>query len=350
MSLIALGALSAAGAIAGSALGWGSQNAANAANMEIARYQYRKNLEMWNRQNAYNHPSKQMERLSAAGLNPHLVYGSGSASGNTASAPPEFHAPTMQAYQGFGDLGVGAGISAYLQAQQTEASVANTNADTHNKELEGELKQYQVDTTILDTTSRLMSILKDQKIVEGLGLDNEEKKILLQFANAKQQAALANLLANTKNIESQTNYRDNVETPLGNAKTANVIADTEFTKGPKTYATYAAGNASNANAANTAWNTERSQALFAHDLQALVNSNVISEKQADILDNEIELLGYRIKNVDADTQVKLVDAAIKRWNLKYGLPIEAATKIADTLLKATSTVSNSAGVLLKAIK
>lgn len=41
----------------------------------------------WTMANDYNHPVAQMERLKAAGLNPNLVYGSGSVTGNTASAP-----------------------------------------------------------------------------------------------------------------------------------------------------------------------------------------------------------------------------------------------------------------------
>lgn len=41
----------------------------------------------WNLANDYNHPIQQMNRLKAAGLNPNLVYGSGSVAGNTTSAP-----------------------------------------------------------------------------------------------------------------------------------------------------------------------------------------------------------------------------------------------------------------------
>lgn len=41
----------------------------------------------WNLMNDYNHPLQQMARLKAAGLNPLLVYGSGSVTGNTTSAP-----------------------------------------------------------------------------------------------------------------------------------------------------------------------------------------------------------------------------------------------------------------------
>ena len=46
------------------------------------------NYRMWQEQNAYNTPSAQMERLAAAGLNPNLVYGSGSVVGNAAERAP----------------------------------------------------------------------------------------------------------------------------------------------------------------------------------------------------------------------------------------------------------------------
>lgn len=44
-------------------------------------------MRAWHLANDYNHPINQMERLRAAGLNPLLVYGSGSVAGNTASSP-----------------------------------------------------------------------------------------------------------------------------------------------------------------------------------------------------------------------------------------------------------------------
>lgn len=47
------------------------------------------NIEFWEMQNAYDHPKAQMERLQAAGLNPHLVYGGspGQVAGQAAPAP-----------------------------------------------------------------------------------------------------------------------------------------------------------------------------------------------------------------------------------------------------------------------
>lgn len=44
-------------------------------------------MRAWSLANDYNSPVSQMERLKVAGLNPNLVYGSGSVAGNTTSSP-----------------------------------------------------------------------------------------------------------------------------------------------------------------------------------------------------------------------------------------------------------------------
>lgn len=55
-------------------------------NRELADRQYGHQLDMWNKMNAYNAPTKQMERFKDAGLNPHLIYGQGNA-GNASTLP-----------------------------------------------------------------------------------------------------------------------------------------------------------------------------------------------------------------------------------------------------------------------
>lgn len=42
----------------------------------LAKYQYDMNIEQWERENAYNSPAQQMQRLKSAGLNPNLAYDS----------------------------------------------------------------------------------------------------------------------------------------------------------------------------------------------------------------------------------------------------------------------------------
>jgi len=78
-----------------SMFGFEQQRRQNEANMKLAEYGYSKDLEMWNRGNVYNAPQAQMERLKAAGLNPNLVYGSGSPAGQSAGSLPKYNAPTV---------------------------------------------------------------------------------------------------------------------------------------------------------------------------------------------------------------------------------------------------------------
>lgn len=67
----------------------------NRKNREHQEYMYNKEradaLADWNMNNSYNSPEAQMARLVKAGLNPNMVYGSGSAV-NTSSTPSPTHA------------------------------------------------------------------------------------------------------------------------------------------------------------------------------------------------------------------------------------------------------------------
>ncbi len=60
------------------------------ANKQLAEYSYSKNYEQWLRENEYNTPAMQMQRLQDAGLNPNLVYGTGSVAGNTTTQGPKY--------------------------------------------------------------------------------------------------------------------------------------------------------------------------------------------------------------------------------------------------------------------
>ena len=71
----------------GSGLSYKGQREANKTNIELAQQAREHDVDMWNRQNAYNTPEMQMQRLREAGLNPNLMYASGQASTGNADAP-----------------------------------------------------------------------------------------------------------------------------------------------------------------------------------------------------------------------------------------------------------------------
>lgn len=97
---------------------------------------YQRNLEMWNKQNAYNSPAAQMARLEAAGLNPNLAYGSLGSS--TAGTPPAYNpvsavqpsdAIYSNPYDSISQMGTNLNANALSDAQ-----VAQTRAQTKNLE------------------------------------------------------------------------------------------------------------------------------------------------------------------------------------------------------------------------
>ncbi|AXH75390.1 MAG: DNA pilot protein [Microviridae sp.] len=103
------------------------------ANRELAAYQYSKDLEMWNKGNAYNDPSAQMARLKNAGLNPNLIYGTGAAgaAGNTATSLPKYQAPTVS-YNYHPQVDPLAIIGAYQNFKIQQAQVDNLKAQRDN--------------------------------------------------------------------------------------------------------------------------------------------------------------------------------------------------------------------------
>lgn len=64
------------------------------ANKDMAEYAYSKDLEMWEKLNAYNTPAMQMQRYEDAGLNKNLIYSQGQP-GQAASSMPKYNAPSQ---------------------------------------------------------------------------------------------------------------------------------------------------------------------------------------------------------------------------------------------------------------
>lgn len=141
------GAASLGSSIIGGVSGASAQNKANETNLQIARetnqanaalaqQQQNWNVDLWNMQNEYNTPAAQMQRYQGAGLNPNLIYGSGSgSSGNAASvstvSPARMeraHVQPVNYFQGVAQ-GLSQGLSAFLQSQQLAIAEKRADAD-----------------------------------------------------------------------------------------------------------------------------------------------------------------------------------------------------------------------------
>ena len=130
----------------------------NRANRKMAEYAYSKDLEQWHRQNEYNSPAAQMQRLEEAGLNPNMVYGQG-VQGATGQAKemPKYQAPridwttaapqVMQMLNMYQDLEKKKAETRYIDRQSAYTMTRDTLAyiNTRIKEIEQEIKSRERD-------------------------------------------------------------------------------------------------------------------------------------------------------------------------------------------------------------
>lgn len=101
----------------------------NQAQIDLAKYQADQNLNLWNLNNEYNSPAAQMQRYQDAGLNPNLIYGSGSASAGNSSSPAKgFEAPTLQRASVNNYMPQASQL--FLNGLQTAMNVRKTAAET----------------------------------------------------------------------------------------------------------------------------------------------------------------------------------------------------------------------------
>lgn len=82
-------------ALVGSYLMYKSNKKTNQTNEKLAQEAQTFEQQMWEQQNAYNSPTAQMQRYSDAGLNPNLIYGTGSVSAGNATTTPRPHVPSI---------------------------------------------------------------------------------------------------------------------------------------------------------------------------------------------------------------------------------------------------------------
>jgi hypothetical protein len=148
--------------LASSAIGAIGANRANRrtiqANKEAAELEWNRNIDFWNKQNEYNSPVNQMKRLSEAGLNPNLVYGSG-ATANQSAPAPRYQRPQIEYKSYTPDLS--SAVSAFLDTQLKMAQIDAVNAQTKNVEAKTETEKFT--TALRDITGQRGKIALSQE-------------------------------------------------------------------------------------------------------------------------------------------------------------------------------------------
>lgn len=173
-----------------------AQGAQNRTNRKMAEYEYSKNLEMWNRANEYNTPEKQMLRLRQAGLNPNMVYGQGTVTGNVSGQLPRYQAPTAQFKMPA--MSMPDEISKFQNVQMNQVQIDN----------------MRMQTALMEQDTISKKIENQLKVIrgEGLGLDVKMKRESFAPTLEKtQQEALQSKVRTGSEEIKQAGYREDVE-------------------------------------------------------------------------------------------------------------------------------------------
>lgn len=193
----------------------------NAANEQAATTAYKRGIEQWNRENAYNSPTAQMERLKQAGLNPNLVYGGGA---TTLSAhSPAVPTAKVEAQKPFGfdfDL-LGAlqtAQSMRIAKDTSEATINKTNAEILNLQQQNDNLKSQNELNKANAAYVAQQQMKSMAELNNLNLDFKQKQLnndlmessmsfrkkYFELQNMEMQEKINQLQTQTNQLKTQT--------------------------------------------------------------------------------------------------------------------------------------------------
>lgn len=139
---------------------------------KLSDYTYSKDLESWNRQNEYNLPINQMQRLDEAGLNPNLMYGTGQGA-NVAKEMPKYNAPSVN--YDLQPVNMMQILSAFQDIKVKQAQADNIAEQTKTRKLENDVK--------VSTLSDMINTIKNQAVSSEVkaNLDRIQEYVEYEF-------------------------------------------------------------------------------------------------------------------------------------------------------------------------
>lgn len=175
-------------------------------------------LEDWDRQNTYNSPAQQMARLRAAGLNPHLIYGAGSAT-NTASNVPS--TPTMDWNPRAPDIGsiLTSPVNAYMETRSFQAQQKLLDAQTLKVLSDVDTSRFDLGQKerLADTQASIMqSIATGKQLEMELNKDKNQREAIRLSKDLEE--ATARIAQNYSNMDLQAMQKEKGNEEIKNIK------------------------------------------------------------------------------------------------------------------------------------
>lgn len=155
-------------------------------------YQHSQNVQDWYRENQYNSPVEQMQRLKAAGLNPNLVYQSGNpigSSGSIESASPQVVPNDIAAS---GQNISNAIIDSFYRQQQLEHEESNIMSLIEYREFINQMNSQKTEGQSLDNEKKRESrqYWSESAYFEFLAQKQAYKNALEQYNKLKAETSL----------------------------------------------------------------------------------------------------------------------------------------------------------------
>lgn len=248
-------------------------------------------VDMWNKQNEYNLPTNQMQRLRDAGINPHLAYSNGQPM-NTSNAPatpsgvgsmPQGIAPQMNIGEIFNALMTKA------QIKQMEAQTEKTIAE--KEEVEARTEGIGKDNKVKD----IELTHKEREILANIGVTEGQIDIIksnletAKINDEKLRKEIENIETNTaKTKQEKENLEKNLL--LIGAQVLNILEDTELKKAQRGLVDIQKGNVQQQTKLLLAQTgiAQTEQRYKAREIEAAINEAKIRLKKAGVEIGDIE--------------------------------------------------------------
>lgn len=248
-------------------------------------------VDMWNKQNEYNLPTNQMQRLRDAGINPHLAYSNGQPM-NTSNAPasptgigsmPQGIAPQMNIGEIFNALMTKA------QIKQMEAQTEKTIAE--KEEVEARTEGIGKDNKVKD----IELTYKEREILANIGVTEGQIDIIksnletAKINDDKLRKEIENIEANTaKTKQEKENLEKNLV--LIGAQVLNILEDTELKRAQRGLVDIQKGNVQQQTKLLLAQTgiAQTEQRYKAREIEAAINEAKMRLKKAGVEIGDIE--------------------------------------------------------------
>ena len=277
---------------------------ANDANERMQQEQNKWNLDQWNRNNAYNSPAAQMQRLKAARLNPDLMYQQGTP--GLSSAPAQGTNPIpKQPFQMTLDP------TMFAQISLIEAQKKNIDADTQVKLADAEGKQQ-------NNFVNQLNVVKTKAVLDHINslLDNDKNELFDRFYKVWDYSLMEEEAAHVGNT---AHYNEQYWQSSAN------IATLLYTMYGMEYNTPLDG-AGQFNFEHWAYNMEK-QGLNYRKFNDLYKSKIIgqlNDGNEEMVKQQLQILIKTSENLSGDIEIKKaqktildIEEKIKKQELKF---------------------------------